>query len=339
MKRTNPRPTRGRTTTRNTTPAVKTDWELDNPGLHPAVESMRHYFSRDSLASALDVAVYRGDPFLFEGPGGAGSTAGISALSGVLVAENTYAIEVAIRFRAAKRRLPNLRVLVARNGEDFSQMLRAEAKNLTALAPRLKSAAPTMLRTGVLLLPERNQTKKAQSRRVSAYATTAVLDSVYGGIGQRDQMMAYTASPRLLSVDATDHVKRQVIELCLRSYDPRTHTAMPPPDLVRGAMRVNMRDAAQPRVVLCGCPFLWDHIDPVALLHRITGFDWKEGNRQMPLMPTDHALVAEAMLAVFDKVTARAWARDYVAALENSRYKPHHRFSLADAVHLRDSLS
>lgn len=335
MRKSTPRQPRAR----SSSSAVRTNWELDDPGLHPAVESMRHFFSRDSLASALDVAVYRGDPFLFAGPGGEASTGGISAMSGVLVAENSYSIEVAIRFRAPKRHLPNLRVVVARNGEDLSQMLRAEAKNLTALAPRLKTALPTMLRTGTLLLPERNQAKKVQSRRISAYATTSVHDSVYGGVGQRDQMRVYTASPRLLSVDATDDVKRNVIELCLRSFDPRTHTAMPPPDLVRGAMRLSTREPGRARVVLCGCPFLWDHIDPVALLHRLTGFDWKEGNKQMPLLPTDQALLGEAMIAALGEAPARAWAKDYVAALGSGRYKPHHRFSLADAKQLHEMLN
>lgn len=310
---------------------VRTTWDLDDAGTHPAAPPARHFFSRDSLASALDVAVFRSDPLLF--PGGTV----VKGIAGSLVAENTFAIELLIKFKSTNRRAPNRRIVVARNGEELSQMLRAEAKHLAALAPRLKSALPVVQQSGTLLLPERNQ-KKARSRRVAAYSTGPLLDSVYCGIGQRDQLVAYSASPRLLSLDATDAVKQQVLELCLRSFDPRTRTAMPPPDLVRGAMRLATRDLPQGRVVLCGCPFLWDHIDPAALLHRLTGFDWKEGSRQMPLLPADHGLLRNAMTATLGKAGAREWTRAYITALENGRYKPHHRFTLAEVVQLLETL-
>lgn len=314
---------------------IRTEWELDDSGLHPAASATRHFYSRDSLASALDVAVFRGEALLFAGAGG---SEGISGISGKLVAENSYAIELELRFKAGKRRVSPLRLIVARNGEELSQMVRAEAKHLAVLAPRLKAALPAVQHAGTLLLPERHQ-KKPQSRRIAAYTTAALPESVYIGIGQRDQLVGYSRSPRLLSLDATDAVKQRVLELCMRSFDPRTHTAMPPPDLLRGAMRLGTRDLTQGRVVLCGCPFLWDHIDPASLMHRLTGFDWKEGDRQMPLMPADHGLLRDAMVTALGKAVAREWTRDYLTALENGRYKPHHRFSLAEASQLRDALA
>lgn len=319
---------------RRTPASIRTKWELDAPGTHPATPPTRHFFSRDSLASALDVAVFRGEPLLFAGAGGKENVTGVM---GSLVAENSYCIELLLKFKAGKHRAPALRLIVARNGEELSQMVRAEAKHLAALAPRLKNAVPAVRQSGTLLLPERHQ-KQARNRRIAAYATAPLLDSVYCGIGQRDQLVAYSTSPRLLSVDATDAVKQHIIELCLRSFDPRTRTAMPPPDLLRGAMRLSTRDLPQGRVVLCGCPFLWDHIDPAALLHRLTGFDWKEGNQQMPLLPADHALLRDAMLAALGKADAREWARAYVTALENGRYKPHHRFPIAEAKQLQETL-
>lgn len=331
MKKRSPRKTHAR----RPAGSVRTTWDLAEAGTHPAAAPTRHFYSRDSLASALDVAVFRAEPLLFSS--GTPAASGITGVSGTIVAENTYAIELAIKFKAGKRRVPNLRLIVARNGEELSKMVRAEAKHLTGLAPRLKNSVPAVQQSGTLLLPERHQ-KKPQSRRIAAYATAALHDSVYCGIGQRDQLLAYTESPRLLSLDATDAVKQHVFELCLHSFDPRTHTAMPPPDLLRGAMRLSARDLAQGRIVLCGCPFLWDHIDPVSLLHRLTGFDWKEGNRQMPLLPADHALLRDALIAALGKAAAREWTRDYVTALENGRYKPHHRFTISEATQLRDSL-
>lgn len=328
------KPRNPRNTVRRTPGAIRTTWELEATGTHPAAAPTRHFYSRDSLASALDVAVFRGEPLLFAGLGG---TAGVAGITGTLVTENSYAIELELKFKTGKRRAPNLRLIVARNGEELSQMVRAEAKNLTTLAPRLKAALPIVQQSGTLLLPERHQ-KKPQSRRIAAYATAALHDSVYCGISQRDQLRAYTDSPRLLSLDATDAVKQQVLELCLRSHDPRAQTAMPPPDLMRGAMRLATRDLAHGHVVLCGCPFLWDHIDPASLMHRLSGFDWKEGSLQMPLLPADHALFRDAMLAALGKNAARDWARDYLTALENGRYKPHHRFSLDDARQLREML-
>ena len=80
-------------------------------------------------------------------------------------------------------------------------------------------------------------------------------------------------------------------------------------------------------------------MDPVGLLHRVTGFDWKIRRERMPLLPADLGYLEESMRAALGKATARDWARDYVAALENGRYKPHHRFSLEDAQALRDTLA
>ena len=214
-------------------------------------------------------------------------------------------------------------------------MVKTEARHLLTLAPRLPKIIAAPLANGLLLLPDRHR-RTGQNRRIPAYATRTIPDSLYCGIGGPEQLLAYSASPRLLSRGATDTIKCRVIEICLRSFDPRARTAMPPPDLQRGTLRLSARAGD---LVIAGCPYLWDHMDNVGVFHRLTGFDWKEGDRAMPLLPTDLSLFRESIVSALGKATARDWAKDYAAALELGRYKPHHRFSLEALADLRDSLA
>ena len=53
----------------------------------------------------------------------------------------------------------------------------------------------------------------------------------------------------------------------------------------------------------------------------------------------NHDLFREAIVAALGKATARDWAKDYAAALDLGRYKPHHRFSRESLSALRESLA
>jgi hypothetical protein len=325
---------------RNTAPrrrqTTKYSWDLDDPPHHPSAPPSRHFFQGESLARALEVAIARRDPIVAAAKEKTATAAEWSSVSGAALSENSYALEVALDLHAAKRHA-RLRIVVARNDQELAKMLKVEARNLAALAPRLLRNIAPPISHGVLFLPDRHR-RTGQNRRIPAYTTRPLPESVFCGIGRAGQFVAYAESRRLLSLDATDKIKAKVLELCLQSYDLRERTAMPPPDLQRGALRLALRSNAPVDPVIVGCPFLWDHLDPVALLHRLTGFDWKEEDRLMPLLPPDHAILRNAMVGVLGKKTAREWAKDYAVALEKGRYKPHHRFSLEDLARLRESL-
>jgi hypothetical protein len=317
--------------------STKYSWDLDQPPQHPAAPPTRYFFQGESLARGLELALSRRDALVSGGKDKAFAAAEWRSVSGVAISENNYAIEVALDLHTAAKRGARLRIVVGRNDQELGQMVKAEARNLAALAPRLLRNIAPPISSGTLFLPDRHR-RTGQNRRIPAYATRPLPESVYCGIGRSGQLVAYAASPRLLSLDATNKIKAKVIELCLQSFDPRERTAMPPPDLQRGTLRLSLRSTAAIDTVIAGCPFLWDHLDPVALLHRLTGFDWKEGDRLMPLLPPDHGALRDAMVEVLGKTAARAWAKDYSIALEKGRYKPHHRFSLEDLARLRESL-
>jgi hypothetical protein len=312
--------------------SVSSDWDIEDSRPRPAAKPLRHFFQYATLARALDSAVARRDSWLLPQQ----MRSAIKSVSGTAIAENHYSIDIAIAFRDTSRRTSQLRLVVARNEEEFAKMLKAEARNLAALAPRLDKLIFPPLTRGTLFLPDRHQ-GAAKMRRIAAYTTRPLPESYLCGISRTGQLVAYAASPRLLSMQSTDAVRGTIIEICLRSYDSVSRTAMPPPDLERGDMRLALR-GKNPTPVVAGCPFLWDHLDPVALLHRLTGFDWKEADRVLPLLPPDHSILRDAMVAALGKSDARAWAKDYAAALAKGRYKPHHRFSMDDLADLRESL-
>ncbi len=313
-------------------------WDFNHPPHHPSAPPVRHFFQGDSLARSLEIAIARGDTLLYPDRTRGVAPANVQAVSGEIVAENSYAIEVHLEFRGAARKSHRLRLVVARNDQELGQMLKTESRNLTALATRLPKILAPPLAGGLLFLPDRHR-RTGQNRRIPAFATRPIPESLYCGIGGPEQLIAYSASPRLLGRDATDKIKSRVIEICLRSFDPRARTAMPPPDIQRGTMRLSSRAGASGEIVIAGCPFLWDHLDHVGLLHRLTGFDWKEGDRAMPLLPGDHSLLRESMVAALGKSTARVWTKEYAAALDQGRYKPHHRFSRDSVTDLHESLA
>jgi len=321
---------------------VRFSWDFDRPPHHPTGAPARYYFQGESLARGLEAAFVRRDPLILAMAGEERDLTEILAVDGAIVAENNYAIEVIAEVKCVGRKSFRGRLVVARNDKELAQLLKAEARHLTALAARLGKAIFPPLKVGILFLPDR-QRRVGQNRRVVAYTTQVAPSSVYCGIGGPDQLRAYEPSPRLFSRDATDAIKARVFELCLRSFDPNGRTAMPPPDLQRGTLRIatkqSSRSGPASDVVIAGCPYLWDHIDHVGLLHRLTGFGWKEGARAMPLLPIDQGLRRTTLIAAIGKESARAWTKDYAAALDQGRYKPHHRFGLEDLHELRETLA
>ncbi len=317
---------------------IRFDWDFNHPPYHPSAPPARHFFQGESLARSLELAIARADSLLFPASTRGVAPSNVQAVSGAIVAENNYSIEIHLEFRGIERKSHRLRLVVARNDQELALMVKAEGRNLTAVAPRLPKQLAPPLAGGLLFLPDRHR-RTGQNRRIPAYATRPIPESLYCGIGGPEQFIAYSASPRLLSRDVTDKIKGRILEICMRSFDPRARTAMPPPDLQRGTLRLSARAGAAGEFVITGCPFLWDHMDHVGLIHRLTGFDWKEGDRGMPLLPADHGLLREAMIIALGKPTSREWLKEYAAALEQGRYKPHHRFSLDALASLRESLA
>jgi len=320
------------------TSGPKYSWDVDNPPHHPSAPPVRHFYQGESLASSLEVAISRVDSMFFPDRTRGVAPKDLKAVDGEIISENHYAIEVLLELKGAARKSHRVRLIVARNDQELALLVRAEARHLAALAARLPKIVAAPLANGLLFLPDRHR-RTGQNRRIPVYSTRTLPDSLYCGVGGPEQLLAYSSSPRLLSRDATDKIKTRVLEICLRSFDPRARTAMPPPDLQRGTMRLATKTGAAGEVVITGCPYIWDHLDHVGLFHRLTGFDWKEGDRSMPLLPANHDLFREAIVAALGKATARDWAKDYAAALDLGRYKPHHRFSRESLSALRESLA
>jgi hypothetical protein len=194
----------------------------------------------------------------------------------------------------------------------------------------LPKHSPHIINTGSVFAPDRHG-RAAHHRRLPAYVTKPLPEMLAAEFGNREQLATAGRTPRLLTRDDTDRVRRRVIELCLRAHDPESRRATPPPDLYRGALRLS-RTARGSEPFFAGCATVWDRTDAIALLHRLIGFEWRSGNNVLPLLPTSPDILVEACINALGKETGRALLRNYANAIESRRFPEHRRLTHADLI-------
>jgi hypothetical protein len=146
-------------------------------------------------------------------------------------------------------------------------------------------------------------------------------------VGAESQLATGIKQPRLMTRDETDTIRRRIMELCLRAYEPETRRGAVPPDIDRGALRVTTQTHGKREIWFVTCPTVWTRIDAVTLLHRLIGFEWRKKNVVLPLLPSSPELVLEALSNALGKKAGRQLLLDYGSALESGRYPEHRRFT------------
>jgi hypothetical protein len=173
-------------------------------------------------------------------------------------------------------------------------------------------------------------------RRLPAYVTKPLPDQTVLAFGNREQLAEAGRVPRLLTRADTDHIRRRLIELCLRAHEPETRRAIPPPELVRGALRIERTPRGRPEPFIASCTALWDRVDAIALLHRLVGFEWRRGNDVLPLLPSEPSMLVDACVNALGKKAGDALLTGYASALESRRFPEHRRLTRDRLAQIRN---
>ena len=252
----------------------------------------------------------------------------LGALTGRLGVVNDYAVEFSLHVRTGGRKAHTAwyRIVVARNDRDRGEIVKREIHNLQWAAKRLPKHVPTILSTGTVFQADRHG-RGEHHRRLPAYVTKPLSDQSVLAFGNREQLATTGRLPRLLTRADTDRIRQRVIELCLRAHEPETRRALPPPELVRGALRIERTPRGKPEPYFASCTALWDRVDAVALFHRLVGFEWRHANEVLPLLPSEPGMLLDACVNALGKEAGLGLLSNYADAIESKRFPEHRRLT------------
>ncbi len=317
-----PRTTRQPKTSAESRRPIRFSWSIDSALSRGA--TLPGVVGPDTLAQCIQFTIERGRLRMLTAALPKGAQ--ITGATGRLLHVSDYAIEFSlhVRTQSGKHPIP-FRLVAARNDRDRGDVLKSEIRNLTWLAPRLPKNAPAIVSSGNVFQPDRRG-RSEMHRTLPAYLTRPLPEAQPCTFGNTDQLATGSPIAKLLTRHDTDHVRRRIVELCLRAFDPAARRAMPPPDIARGSLRLALQARSVPELWFTSCPMLWERLDAVTLLHRLAGFEWKQGNLMLPLLPPSHHDLLSAVTSALGKQGGRDLLTQYAAALEAGRFPEHRRF-------------
>lgn len=334
MRKPRSKPARARRPQDKAAQSLNIQWREDSVVAAPAPQAATRYFKLETLTSALSGEMETGGAFFQSVVTRTLRSRNLLSVRGALLFENDAHLEWLLSFVARNRNKTLLRLVVAKNDAECGEIVKTQFANLETLHGRIAKHVPTPLRQGRVFMPDRHG-RKSHERRLPAYVTEPLPKAGPCAITKSGQFRSAVPEPKLLSQSDSDALKRRILELCLRSYDPRARNAMPPPNLENGALRITLPKKSRPDAFIAECRELWTRLTPATLLHRLTGFDWTADGVPVRLLPRDPQLLVQALVNAFGKRDALVWLRDYHAVLQAKKFTPHHRLpetGVADTI-------
>lgn len=316
----------------------KPRWSVDRT-LTPVYSAPpRRYYQLDTLTNALDGELDAGNAFFFAIATKEMHSRRLAALHGALSFENDAILEFNLTFTAASRKKARLRLVVAKNDGELAEVVTAQFDILKSLAKRLPKHVPTPLKQGRIFLPDRHR-RRNLDRQLPAYVTRPLPKAAPCAITKTGQFTIGHPQPKLLSQNDSEALKRRLLELCFRSYHAPDGSAMPPPRLDQGALRLITHANARPEPIVAECRTLWTGLTTTSLLHRVTGFDWTAQGVPVPLLPRDPGLLSQALINALGKDDAIRWLTAYRDTLDRGDLTEHHRLPASTIAQLVEALA
>lgn len=309
------KPKQNRTGKPKTGPRIK--WtNLKAPSLAQGKAAER-FFKLETMASAIEKLTGGSDRVITPSLKSTMGLSRITSMVGEVVNERRYQLTLRIKATNTNRKRGSVRVIVAKNNQEFSTQLTTEHHFLQELHKKKPKLVISAGRTGVLFLPDRYR-RSSNDRELFFYVTPWINGETLG-IGKGAQFTAMGQRPHMFSAVETEHLKCKIIELLAGTYDFTARTGLDMRDLKLDDFLVAKPGKAMPRLTLCACRAKGRQ-QPNVFLDRILEKAWKgRAGGAVALCPNDPAMFHKALVSGCGPEQANRWLTNYLALPANKR--------------------
>lgn len=280
---------------------------------------MKRFYQMDTLCHAVEWMLHtKRDRFLMRSVRDALGPAPVNSLVFELFQEGKFQLIFRLRAGNVKRRHHQFAFVVAKRGGDFSTVAQGEHAILTQLHARAPEYVVQPFGGGNIFLPDRHN-RPEHGRDIYAYLTQWLSEYHELGVDKDLQLIVNIVPRHKCTVDQTERIKGQIVEVVLRTYDAKKGECMEMPQVASGDFVVTHPTRGEPRVKLIACRRMLRHVTPVKLVDKILGASWDWGGREFHLPPADPGVLFSAFERALGAETARDWFRQYVVAVKARR--------------------
>ncbi len=276
------------------------------PGVRATPDgTLKRFYRMDSLITGVEGLLARKDCWLLTGVQDKLGPEDVTKLSFQFLREDKHSLIFQINAANIVGRKGRFSLLVSRNHEEHMRGLERRLQGLELAASKAPGLAVQLLGMGPIFLPDRPGRRKEQ--RPLLAAITGMPSGVPCNWNRNGQIVLDGATPTTLTLADSDLVRRQVVELVLRCYEPVQRDGIAPPTLRTGDLLVYKPARAPVKVAYAGGDLLGGRPNPVRLIARL--FEDRGGGKWLPQDPDN---LFRGAVAAVGRERARAWLGDYV---------------------------
>lgn len=284
-------------------------------------QEIRRFFQLDTLANATEYMLARQrDRFIVPSVQSVLGPPPIASLAFDLFQEGRHQLIFRLQAANIKRRSASFGFVVAKNAEEHSKVARREHMNLQELYERAPQFVVRSFRGGTVYLPDRHG-RAEHAREVYCYLTEWLPTYHELGVNRNMQFFLNTLRPHTLTLEQTEFLKGQIVEILARSFVPKTGSAMAMPEIASGDFVCTHPSKGPLRLKLIACRRLLTRQTPVKYLHSILNTEWDWGGRPFRITPGLPETFFAGLTRALGKDAARAWLAQYVRAIHSGTYR------------------
>ena len=289
-------------------------------------EYKRHY-KIETLTNALSKQIRTNDKFVLSSIRDTLGNVPVKNIEFELVHESRYRFTFKLKILAANRKQATFGLVVAKNHKEYSELTKNENTFMRILHERIPKMSVQPLKGGTIFLPDRHK-RKEFDRDVHAYMTT--WQGGFHEMGLQNNLNFNVKTPRItrMTPTQTESVKRRMVEIILRTYDPTRRNAMSIPISPVTDFFASKPASGTPHIKLAACTDMQNRVSPAKMIHRIVSAEWVINKKVFCLMPSDASEMMQAITNALGKESAIDWLTQYKKAVKAKRLPELPRFDL-----------
>jgi hypothetical protein len=290
-------------------------------------KEIKRHFKLETLTNAVEKQIRAHDRFILSSIQQVMGGTKMKTITFDLVAENRYKLTFHCKAINVNRTQASFAFVVAKNSQEYSELVRKEVGMLRMLHERLPKWTVEPLKSGQVFLPDRHRRKEFE-RDLNAYMTVwpkgfhelkVQKNNCLSVGGTRGSHFTHVQSQAL---------KRRMVEIILRTYDPVRRNGMAIPQLLSGDFFVTGVSKVASQLKIMGCREIQNRVSPIKMVHRILDAAWDWNKRPYILAPDDPREIVQAFVNALGKETAMEWLSDYKKAVIGKRLPELDNFDL-----------
>jgi len=304
------------------TPFTQIKWKNLVPMYDFWGKEFKRYYKLETLASAVE-GLFKGrahDPFLSPNIKSALGPSRITRCEIELFQEGFYQLIFKMKVQNSQKRRATFALVVAKDHQGLSETAKREHRTLIELFGRATQCFARPLKGGTLYLPDRHR-RKENDRYVYAYMTEWQHGHHELGIQRNGQFFVNIPKPVPFTKPQTQQLKRRMVEMVIRSYDPVKRSCMAIPQIASGDFVVTLPGKQAPRLKIIACRDLITGVSPSKLLHSILVAEWEWSDNQIRLAPDSYEDWEQALHNAIGKTRSNDWMTVYRQDVKKKRFR------------------